>query len=125
MSVFKKNSKVIELTPANFINGKVVHPKLEGNKKGLVVFTCLWCGFCKALEKPYSDTAYVMGDSFPLFNVDCVKYADFAQKMGIKSYPTIKYIQRSGKIGREFKGERTVQGFLDDICKESKVCKSQ
>lgn len=122
MSVFKGTKSVIELTPSDFDkNGKIIHPALD-NKKGLVCMTCSWCHYCKELKKPYSETSNVLGSSFPMFNLDCVKYSEFSNKLGITSYPTIKYIDRSGKLYKNFTGERSVQGFFDDICKEAQKC---
>ena len=126
MSVFPKNSKVIELTPSDFDkSGKITHNSLEGNKKAMICFTASWCGWCVKMKTPYSKTAAILGDSFPMFNLDCVKYADFAKDMGINGFPTIKYIQRSGKIGKDYSGDRDVNGFLADICIESRQCRSQ
>lgn len=122
MSVFGKNTSVIELTPINFKNGKINHKALEGNKKGMIIYSTNWCHFCKITKKPYQDTSFILGKSFPMFNLDCIKYSELASSLGINSYPTIKYIDINGKIIRDFTGERTVEGFLEDICKESRQC---
>jgi thiol-disulfide isomerase/thioredoxin len=124
MSVFKKNSGVIELTPSNFdSNNKIKHPALKDGKKGLVAFTCSWCGYCVKLAKPYSETAQITGMAFPMFNVDCVKYPELANSMKVSSYPTIKYIDFNGNPYKDYSKEREMNVFLKDICRESKICK--
>lgn len=124
MSVFKKNSGVIELTPNNFDSSKrIKHPSLAGGKKGIVAFTCNWCGYCVRLAKPYSETAQITGMAFPMFNLDCVKYPELSKELGIKSYPTIKYIDFNGNTYKDYKNDRSVDGFLTDVCKETSVCK--
>lgn len=123
MSLFKGTS-VIDLAPKDFDNmGRIIHPVLDGNKKGLIVWSAEWCGHCKALKPDYIKAASILGKSFPLFNVDCVKYSDFASKMGIKGYPTIKYLDRTGKMTKDFTADRSVNGIIDDVCSETKVCK--
>lgn len=112
---------IIELKPSDFQNGKITHPKLDG-KNGMVAFSAKWCGHCQRMKGPYTKTASILGESFPMFNVDCVKYGDFASSLGVQGYPTIKYINRFGRITKDFTADRSVDGFLDDICKEAKTC---
>jgi protein disulfide-isomerase A6 len=116
-------SFVIELTPKDFDkNGKIIHKK-QGGKMGLISFTAPWCGHCRSLKKPYSETAKIMGGSFPMFNVDCEKYKDLGQKMKIQGFPTIKYVNREGTIGQDYISGRSIDEFLEDICKKSQQCR--
>jgi thiol-disulfide isomerase/thioredoxin len=121
---FFASKKVIMLTPANF-NSKLIisSPKLDGSTLGLIVSYCEWCGYCKKLSPDYSKTADALGNAFPLFALDCEKYPEFATKLGITSYPTIKYINKNGSLGADYTADRSVNGFLADICKKSMVCK--
>lgn len=121
------SSSVIKLSPKNFENDMtIVHSKLDGTTIGLVVFYADWCGFCKRMAPDYSNVADILGDSFPLFAFDCVKYKDFCKKLSVvRSYPTILYINKNGTLGNPYKNERTTDEFLADICKKSsgKTCK--
>ena len=126
MSLFKKNSSVIELTPANFDikTQKVSHYLLGNGTKGMVSFMAHWCGHCKKASPEYEKAANALGSSFPLFYFDCEKNGEFASKtLGITGYPTIKYINKSGKMYKMYEGERTYQGFLTSICEESSICR--
>jgi len=123
MSVFKGRTSVIELTPNDFDNnGRIKHKALNGGKQGMFCGTCSWCGHCVRLAEPYSKAARMLGTSFPMFNLDCNKYSEFSSKLGIKGYPTIKYINRDGKLGKDYSADRTVEAILDDICSKAKQC---
>ena len=117
-SLFTSTSSVKNLTPADFVNGKII----TKGKKGMVMFYCNWCHFCKQAKKPYEDTAKLHGSAFPMYGFDCVKYSDYAKQLGIQSYPTIKYINKTGKLGKMCEAERSLQGFSEDICKNARVC---
>lgn len=125
MPLFSKNCKVIELHPENFdlINSKVVHKKLRG-KKGMVAFMANFCIHCKRLSPVYEEVANSLGDSFPMFFFDCEKYSAFtSQKLNISGFPTVKYLDRDGKISKDYNGNREKQEMIKNICTESKVCR--
>lgn len=123
MVLFKKNSSVQELQPKNFNVGtkKVNHPLLA-NSKGIIVFAAEFCGHCKRFGPVYEKTSDILGNSFPFFFLDCEKYGDLASQFGVNGYPTVMYIDSSGKLYKNYTGERTVDALLVDICKEARVC---
>lgn len=126
MSLFKKNSSVIELTPVNFDpkTQKINHYLLDNGTKGMLMCAAHWCKFCKLASPEYEKAANALGSSFPLFYIDCEKYGEFASKvLGVNGYPTIKYINKSGKPYKMYDGERSYQGFLMGVCEESTICK--
>lgn len=124
MSSLFANSAVIELTPKNFsANGRISHPSLDGTTKGLLIYAVKWCGFCQKAKPDYIKTANALGKAFPLFSLDCEKYPELAKTMGVKSFPTIRFINKNGSLGKPFTGNRTVEGFLGAICTEGSVCK--
>ena len=109
MSLFA-NSSVIELTPQNFKNGKIVHPKLDGATKGIISFMCSWCHFCRDAAPEFKKAAKLRPD-IPFFSVDCVKYADLASSLKINSYPTIKLVSTDGKFSVDYTEPRTSIDF--------------
>lgn len=117
---------VIELTPQNVVitQGKIKinHPALSDGKQGLLTVTAAWCGHCKRLKPVYSEVSGYLGNSFPLFNIDAVKYASLVQKMGVKGFPSIKYISKTGYLGSDYMQDRTVDAFLKDICNKAQHC---
>jgi len=125
MSVFSKNSKVIELTPENF-NKKsksLLSPVDMTGKTGMIVYSAKWCGHCKRAAPEITRTAAILRDSFPIFNLDCDKYGEFAQRvLNINGFPTIVYIDSKGYPINVYDGGRKTQDFLEDVCKVSKVC---
>jgi protein disulfide-isomerase A6 len=122
MSIFA-GTKVIDLTPLNFDStGKITHPALQ-NKQAMIAFSANWCSYCVGMKGDYIKVASVLGQSFPLFNLDCAKYSDLATKLGVKGFPTIKYIDRNGRLGKDYTSGRTVDDFLDNICKTAQQCK--
>lgn len=124
---FKSNSFVIELTPDNYDlkNKKIIHPQLK-DKKGMVAYLAAWCPHCVKFSPTYEKVANTVGNSFPLFYLDCEKYGDFAsKKLKINGFPTILYIDRSGKPYKPYNSERSEFVILDEICKESRVCSSR
>lgn len=123
VSLFK-NTSVIELTPKNFDrSNKITHSKLDGTTKGLIMFSASFCGYCKRAAPEFIKTSNTLGSAFPLFTVDCEKYPELTKALGIVGYPTIKYINKNGSIGKVYSKDRTLPAFLGDICKEGLVCK--
>lgn len=126
MSLFRKNSIVIELAPENFdAKSKTVkHYLLDGKTRGMVMFGAKWCGYCKISAPEYEKAATVFGSAFPLYYLDCEKYGEFAGKsLGISGYPTIMYLSKSGKMYKKYSGERTYQAFTQGVCSETSICK--
>jgi thiol-disulfide isomerase/thioredoxin len=122
MGLFTKNSGVIQLNPKNFnVDGSINHPALH-NSKGMVLFFADWCGYCKLVAPEYIKTSIALGNSFPMFVFDCVKYQDFAQNLGIKGYPTIMDIDRKGGL-KNYTGGRSQKEFLDHVCKVASTCR--
>jgi len=122
MSLFSKSSSVIELTPNDFNGKKITVPSLK-NKKGLILFAAHWCHYCKDFAPIYQSTSDTLGQSFPMYFMDCEKYGDFASStFGVSGFPTVMYIDRTGKPYKKYTGERTEGSILQDICTEAKVC---
>ncbi len=122
MPLFSKQSNVKELTPQDFSGKKITDSKLQ-NKKGLIFFGASWCGFCERFSPVYENASNTLGQSFPMYYMDCEKYGDFASKtFNISGFPTVMYIDRTGVPYKKYSGDRTEASILQDICSEAKVC---
>lgn len=127
----KSNTTVIELHPNNFIkhNGKIFvkHDKIlpQYKRSGMIAIVASWCGYCQKMKTPYNTTSAQLGDSFPMFYLDAVKYKKFVDEYKLaQGFPTIKYLKPcTGEIKDTYEGERSVPGFIQNICDYSKVCK--
>ena len=121
-------SIVTELTPKNTTiksNGFTIkHPKLTKNGKGMLAIVADWCGYCKALKPTYQQVAGIVGDAFPMFFMDAVKFDSFVTKMGVSGFPTIKVILENGTT-IDYTGDRSLDGLLANICKISSACKKR
>lgn len=118
-----KNSLVIELKPSDFKGKTISHPALKSD--GMVMFYAEWCGHCVKTAPEFIKVANVYGNSgYPLFSFDCEKYGEFAGKLGIKGYPTIKHITKK-QLGTDYTGPRDPLNIMGDICKSSRICKTK
>lgn len=124
MSLFSKNSTVIELTPKDFQGKNVKHYLLDGKTRGMVMFGAKWCHYCKLASPEYIKSSIAFGSAFPLFYVDCEKHGEFASKnFGVKGYPMFMYINKEGKPYKKYEEDRTFKAFTNAVCTESGVCK--
>lgn len=121
--MFSSKDHVLELNSSNCdtVNKKIFHPFLKG-KKCLVFFGAPWCGYCVQASTPYKKAADVLGSSFPLCYINCEKYPKIGEAFGVKGYPTIMFVNNTGKPYKKYDGLRTMDGFLNGACKEAFIC---
>lgn len=90
-----------------------------------VNFYADWCRFSNLLAPLWDEgadliTKELAGRSVIVGKVDCDKHGELGTKFHISKYPTIKYI-RNGEIGKkEYRGQRTAEGFLDFVKEQIK-----
>jgi len=86
-----------------------------------------WCRFSNLLAPVWDEGADLItkeltdqGKSVIVGKVDCDKHGELGTKYGITKYPTIKYI-RNGEVGKkEYRGQRSAEGFLDFVKEQIK-----
>ncbi len=98
----------------------------EDGKKILVNVYTDWCEFCKKLDSDvYPDTTVRMnmdsfyhsvrinGESEDLisFNGESMSKIDFARELGVRSYPTILFIDSEGELILQINGYMPVNDF--------------
>jgi len=112
-------SKTIVLKTSNIIdtNGKI---KIESNinKPGLLLIKADWCPHCIAIKKPYEDAAkenlengYYILDSEQLKQLS----PNVKNKLNIRGFPTIMYVESEGFLGIEYDGGRNKEQFIDKL----------
>lgn len=95
----------------------------ENNKPVMVDFYTDWCGWCKKLDQDtYSSTKIQsLADKFVCVKVDGDKDRANTSKYGIDGYPTIVFMDSSGKeIDRNvgYAGPEELADMMDGILKK-------
>lgn len=105
---------VVVLTEDNF-DRKV----LDSDDLWLVNFYAPWCPHCKNLKPIYEDASRAIRKeglkNVKLGAIDASQYQAYAQKYGIRGFPTLKYFPAGPKTSsdaKDFDSERTASGIL-------------
>lgn len=105
---------VVVLTEDNF-DKKV----LDSDDIWLVNFYAPWCPHCKSLKPIYEDASRAIRKdgikNVKLGAIDASQYQSYAQKYGIRGFPTLKYFPAGPKTSsdaKEFNNDRTASGIL-------------
>ena len=114
-------SNELKMKNFKYKNGSYFIKKTSG-KPGLVLVYASWCGYSKILgpewrefEKDYKNKYYIAS-----IKVDKEKSGNdlIANQLNISGYPTIKYINKEGKIGETYEGERNIENFEKYLSKK-------
>lgn len=101
-----------------YTGGTIVSP-------ALVYVYVDWCGYCKRATPVIHKVADQLGSSLTVVKINGDDHSSSIPGIlgrPVKSYPTIAFIDRSGRA-HMFDGERTVEGLTAFVCqKSSKVC---
>ena len=108
------DSGAIQLDPSN-IDGVI-----ENNDLVLVNFYADWCRFSQMLSPIWDQTADKVAKEFPdkkvvVGKIDCDKESSLGSKYHITKYPTLKYIQNGVLAKKEYRGQRSVDSFVDFV----------
>ena len=104
-------------------DGVYVKHKMFRDKQGLIMFKAEWCGHCQRTKPQLQQVSDAVGSAFPVCMVDCDENTKVPEALGVQGYPTLKFINRQGKITSDYNGSRDSQDILEAICKKAKVCK--
>lgn len=105
---------VVVLTDSNF-DSKV----LDSDDVWLVNFYAPWCPHCKNLKPVYEDASRAIKKeglkNIKLGAIDASQYQEYAQKYGIRGFPTLKYFPAGPKTSsdaKEYNNDRSAKGIL-------------
>lgn len=93
--------------------GSVVAPSL-------LYVNVTWCGYCRKARPVMEQVANQLGTTVPVISVDGDQHEGFVKSLGVRSFPTILYVDAAGKMTK-FDGDRTVNQLVGFVC--SKVSK--
>jgi len=108
-------SQVIVLTADNFESEISKHPLL------LVEFYAPWCGHCKKLTPEYDAASLKLHEfGIPIAKMDAdeEKNKPFANRFGIKGFPTLK-VFRNGKVSNDYDAGRTTDAIVSYMKKQA------
>lgn len=94
------------------------------DKDVLLEFYAPWCGHCKALEPKYKELAEELKDVEGLVIAKCDATANEIDGINIQGFPTIKFFPKGSTTGKDYEGEREVEGFKKYLQENSEVYKS-
>lgn len=105
---------VVVLTESNF-DSKV----LDSDDVWLVNFYAPWCPHCKNLQPVYEEASRAIRKegikNVKLGAIDASQYQAYAQKYGIRGFPTLKYFpagQKTENDAKEYNEDRSAKGIL-------------
>lgn len=79
-----------------------------------------WCGYCRRAKPLMEQITNRLGSSLPVVHIDGDQHKAFIDGTlgGVKSYPTILYVNTIGKVTK-FEEERSFDSLMTFICQES------
>lgn len=105
---------VVVLTESNF-DSKV----LDSDDIWLVNFYAPWCPHCKNLKPVYEDASRAIRKegikNVKLGAIDASQYQSYAQRYGIRGFPTLKYFPAGPKTSsdaKDYDNDRSASGIL-------------
>lgn len=74
---------------------------VASEKPVLIDFYAEWCGPCKTLAPILKDVAKEMGDAAKVIKIDIDKNPVLAQKLGVRSVPTLMIYKEESLLWRQ------------------------
>ena len=86
----------------------------------LVFIKVEWCGYCRRAKPLMEQLSQRLGASLPVIAIDGDDHKAFIETHfgGVKSYPTILYLNTLGQ-STKFEEERSFESLMNFVCSES------
>jgi len=95
---------------------------LDENADVLMEYYAPWCGHCKSLAPIYSAVATKLKDVKGVVLGKMDSTANEVEGLAVQGFPTLKFYPRGRKSNPiDYSGERTEEGFIDFLKKNSKA----
>lgn len=78
--------------------------KFEGDKPAIVDFYADWCGPCKMLAPIFEELSKEYKGKIDFYKLDTEKEQEIAGMFGVRSIPTIMFMQADGKEPQVLQG---------------------
>lgn len=102
----------------------IVDNTLATNELVFINFYADWCRFSNLLQPIFDEAADKVSELFPepgrvvMGKVDCDKEGSIASRFHITKYPTLKVIRNGQPAKREYRGQRSVEAFVQFVKKQ-------
>ncbi len=94
-------------------------------KPGMLLTWAAFCSHCTRFKSTYAQLHSRIGNDFEILAVEDKKLPrDAAYAMSIQGYPTLKFVDQSGKVTEEYNEPRDIDSLLAHICKFYHKCAS-
>lgn len=100
-----------------YINGK------KDNKYGMMLIWADWCGHCIRFKPEYIKLSEMLNSeraTFPMYSIESTDIDNgneqFKKNLNFRGFPTIKFVDPSGKILGDYTGSRETGSILKAIC---------
>ena len=98
---------------------------IQNNKLVLINFYADWCRFSNMLAPVWDEAADKVARQFPgqqvvVGKIDCDQESELGVRYHITKYPTIKYVQNGVLAKKEFRGQRSVESFINFVSEHIK-----
>jgi protein disulfide-isomerase A6 len=99
----------VEITKANLAQ------TIGGRSPILVKFYSETCGHCLGMAEDFAEAAKAFGQNVTFGGVECKAQDNVCKSYKVTQYPTIKLFLAGDRIGIDFSGPRTVDGFCSFV----------
>ncbi|XP_031783627.1 endoplasmic reticulum resident protein 44 isoform X1 [Nasonia vitripennis] len=113
-----------EATGATSLNQDNIDMTLASTELVFINFYAEWCRFSNMLQPIFDEASDKVREAFPeagrvvMGKVDCDKESSIASRFHITKYPTLKVIRNGQPSKREYRGQRSVEAFVEFIKKQ-------